>query len=345
MIRVWTPPEPWALRQQRVRKLAAMEGDGTGHSDGFFVGHEAFRARLERAQHFKCCWCDLRPTRSATVEHFRPKKKATGDGQPQSQAGYTWLAWTPQNLLYACGECNRPKGTQFPLQPGSTRLAFGERPPGGERPVLIDPQRDDPAEHICFFPDGEGKWRPTARDGSERGGETLKALGLDDDAGFFTNLDTHVDEVVMPAVERLRAADAASFPERWRDEVATLLAPERELALLSHDVLAAEFKDQIEAGVVQLDRPWNTAPVSFDVSDEPEALRAVLARVAGLPEDVVDQMARCHDKSRVADKRAVLARMSSHVSLAGEELARLFGGTAASWAGHLASLAAGRASS
>lgn len=341
MIRVWLPPEPWALRQQRVRKLAKMVGDGTGHGDGFFVGHGVFRERLMRAQHFKCCWCDQRPTRRATVEHFRPKKRATGDGQPASEAGYTWLAWTAENLLYACTECNTPKDTQFPLQPGSTRLAFGEQPPGREVPLFVDPRRDDPAEHICFFPDGAGKWRPTPRDGSEKGEETLRALGLDDDIGFFTNIDRHVDEVVTPVVKTLQAADPDDFSRIWAEEVGALLAPERELALLSYDVLAHTFAEAIAAGDVELSRPWNTEPGTFDLKDEPEALRTLLERLAALPDDLVDAVATCHDKSKVDDKQALLARLAPSVALTGAELALLLGGSATSWAQHLA--AAGQA--
>lgn len=341
MIRVWTPPEPWALRRQRVRKLANMVGDGTGHSDGFFVGHDVFRDRLVRAQHFKCCWCDQRPTRRATVEHFRPKKEAIGHGQPASKAGYTWLAWTPENLLYACGECNRRKGTHFPLRPGSARLGFGERPPGQEHPLFVDPRHDDPADHICFFPDGAGKWRPTPRHGDERGQETLSKLGLDDDIGFFSNIDQHVDEVVMPVVGKLQGAAAADLPRLWDEEVGALLAPERELALLSHDVLAYHFEAAIEAGDVVLPRPWNAAPAAFDLSDEDHALRSLLERLGELPDDVVDAMATCHEKSSADDKQALLARLAPHITLTGAELALLLGGSATNWEKHLA--AAGRA--
>jgi hypothetical protein len=85
------------------------------------------------------------------VEHYRPKTSA--DRLPGSTAthGYWWLAYTWDNLLFACPSCNRSnKNDLFPLEHGSTPLHDPDDAPGGERPLLLHPRQDNGVEHIEF---------------------------------------------------------------------------------------------------------------------------------------------------------------------------------------------------
>ncbi|MBK7761039.1 MAG: hypothetical protein IPI35_32430 [Deltaproteobacteria bacterium] len=76
--------------------------------------------------HERCVWCV--DSRAADVEHYRPKARFP-------EAVFVW-----ENLLWACAPCNRKKGAQFPL------AADGA-------PLLLDPTRQDPWDHLVFEPD------------------------------------------------------------------------------------------------------------------------------------------------------------------------------------------------
>lgn len=348
MIRIWLPPEPWALRGERVRGLARLRARserGERIADHHLTGHDKFRARLQRAQHLKCAWCDQRPTRNATVDHFRPKLEATGAGQPGRRTpdgpptGYWWLTWTPANLVYGCDGCNRAKGTDFPLANGSRRLAPEEQPPGHEVALLIDPSRDDPARHLAFFLDADGKWKPIPRDGDPRGAATLDALKLENDTGYLDQLRRHVERLT-PVIERLSTllhTDETTFAAAWDAEVAPLLAPEAELALLAHDVLAHHFAAPIGAGLVTLERPWNQPPTPIAWDDEDPSLAATLAALTGrVPDAVLDRLAALHLGSPAPEKRAVLADLCAHHPLTTGELAALLTLDATTAADHAA---------
>lgn len=59
----------------------------------------------------KCAFCEQK-VEQYHVEHYRPKKI------------YYWLAFSWDNLLMACPNCNSPKGQNFDLGTGKTRVVF-----------------------------------------------------------------------------------------------------------------------------------------------------------------------------------------------------------------------------
>lgn len=76
--------------------------------------------------HGLCMYCE--DSAGSTIDHFRPK-----DAYPTRT--FEW-----DNHLWACFLCNTVyKGTQFPLDARGL-------------PLLIDPTRDDPAEHLILAP-------------------------------------------------------------------------------------------------------------------------------------------------------------------------------------------------
>lgn len=126
---------------------------------------------LEELFHKKCAYCESKYSAvvSVQVEHFRPKGRV--DGEP-NHTGYWWLAATWTNLLPSCVHCN---GTeyheirQFASEPAYDQATQGTAyklgkydcfPISGKRALnngddltaedalLIDPTRQDPAQHL-----------------------------------------------------------------------------------------------------------------------------------------------------------------------------------------------------
>jgi hypothetical protein len=104
------------------------------------------------------------------VDHYRPKNKIKEDNR---HAGYYWLGYEWSNLLPACEKCNRAKSNAFPVDATGIRAT---KPPLdnqgkldkslcradsatllAEKPLLLNPEIDDPKLHLVFLPNGEIK--------------------------------------------------------------------------------------------------------------------------------------------------------------------------------------------
>jgi uncharacterized protein (TIGR02646 family) len=232
VIRIDRGPEPTALSAAREEQLKTVSAVKPTRTDSHREAYSAFKYVLAERQRKKCCYCERIVTASFNdVEHYRPFSH------------YWWLAWTWENLLFACAPCNRSgKNDAFPLATGSTPLQFGELPPGAERPLMLDPATDDPRRHIRFLR-VNGKWHPIGED--ERGRETLRVLRFDDE--YDDRVQRRVRDV-MGWVGAVRDAIRASprNPERitvlWRRMTACLLDADQEFLALTEDVLRGEFR-------------------------------------------------------------------------------------------------------
>jgi len=123
--------------------------------------HKTVLDALKNIYRGKCGYCESRSEATAAlqVEHYRPKNRVLGtDGH----SGYYWLGYEWSNLLLVCSKCNRAKSNCFPIS--GTRL---ERPPTerdnwrcdseinqAERPLLLNPEQDDPSVHLTFSAEG-----------------------------------------------------------------------------------------------------------------------------------------------------------------------------------------------
>jgi hypothetical protein len=135
------------------------------------------------------------------VEHYRPKLGVEGldrkpifvtrGGQKREHPGYCWLAYDWCNLLPACRLCNSEttnaegklvgKGNVFPVERG--RNALDEASLVREKPLLLNPNQDEPSEHLelegptgVLIPRERGDGEP-----SERGQVTIDLLDLNRD--------------------------------------------------------------------------------------------------------------------------------------------------------------------
>jgi 5-methylcytosine-specific restriction endonuclease McrA len=112
-----------------------------------------------------CCFCEA-PTEVAgygEVEHYRPK----------ADPRFKHLAYSWENLLWACRRCNGAKGNQW----------------NNDAP-LLDPCNDDPALHLS--------WNgPTLRGSTPRGEYTIDLLDLNGERSLqrFDERRMHLREV------------------------------------------------------------------------------------------------------------------------------------------------------
>jgi len=186
MIRIERPePAPAALHSGQAlvdAKIAAHDDDpprfttikGTFAFDDDVYGASEVRELLKTAQRWKCCFCEskIEGTSYGEIEHFRPK--AAWRQAPTTKLirpGYYWLAYSWDNLLWSCKVCNgKHKKHLFPLANPEARDCPG-RTIEDETPMLIDPTKCDPRQHIRFR---FNRAVPI----SELGDATITALGL-----------------------------------------------------------------------------------------------------------------------------------------------------------------------
>ncbi|WP_415184629.1 hypothetical protein [Phaeovulum sp.] len=128
-------------------------------------GQDSVKAALHALFHGKCAYCEsfFDATAPVDVEHFRPKGRLAED---KAHPGYWWLAADWDNLLPSCIDCNRRrrqtharadgapmaessgKQDQFPMD--GPYISDYEADIASERPLLLNPCRDDPAQHLTF---------------------------------------------------------------------------------------------------------------------------------------------------------------------------------------------------
>ncbi len=253
MIRISRGPEPAALVTERASRLPAAGATFRAGRTIDFEGHDIIKSDLFAMQHRKCCYCEKlqEQAKYRDVEHFRPKSR------------YWWLAWTWDNLLFACVDCNREyKREQFPLAPGSSPLMMMQAPPGDERPLVIDPTAPeiDPLDEIEFRReriDARERWTPYGL--TERGRETIRVCGLDR-PGLLTQYTSHVRDLVRPKLATFFAAselaDTRATIKAWNTVTRALLGRERPFRALSHDALKVLVPASVRAQYgLQLTRP------------------------------------------------------------------------------------------
>jgi len=179
-------PRPSFLDSARVEKerqsAANFYRDGRPGQERFnFTVYKATEIRQALTELFygKCAYCEVKIEVSGMpdIELFRPKAGVT---ERPEHPGYWWLASDWDNMLISCPNCNRVrteagertgKGNRFPLVDERQR-AFGPGEEDKELPLLLDPCRDFPEEHLVF--DDAGR----VVSDTERGQMTISVLGL-----------------------------------------------------------------------------------------------------------------------------------------------------------------------
>lgn len=255
MIQIRRPTaEPADLTVARAAKLLVLTKkvvDKQPFADKDFEGYgaPAVKRALYEMQHHKCCYCEKSPEKEyEDVEHFRPKKKANRGPGSEEKGGYWWLALTWDNLFFCCQQCNKKKGTRFPLRYGSALLAppsastDSEQSSSIEWPLLLHPSREQGLLHIEFRREEYGVrvlWRPRCRDRSVRGAFTIWVLELDRE-GLLEAYERHVRDVereIAPVREAIAKDDRRALWAAFHRARKNLFAPARHFIGLSYDAV------------------------------------------------------------------------------------------------------------
>lgn len=247
MIRVVRGDEPVVLRSVREKHLSALRGLGRQPQSGDIDGYQVAGEHLWRRQRFKCCYCEQKiRLRYNDVEHYRPKGRAERGPGCSHTHGYWWLAYSWENLLFACPSCNRSsKSSRFPLAPGSVSLRAEEGAPGAESPLLIDPgSNENPVQHIEFVWEadtigGPLYWWARPRNGSPLGAMTIDICGLNDPELRELRND-HVETIVKPQVKAIREAALREQPHKVLAELERalyMIAEDNPFVALTYDAL------------------------------------------------------------------------------------------------------------
>ena len=114
---------------------------------------------LKNDQNTKCAYCEKSLVdEQKHVEHYRPKKR------------YPKLAFTWDNLLGSCWACNLKKRNEFPLVDEKKRYT------PQEKPLLLNPYYDDPAEYFEFHEEEIHPKRGISPDKRRRAEFTIKVI-------------------------------------------------------------------------------------------------------------------------------------------------------------------------
>jgi|GEM_PF-1756393 len=272
MIKLELGEEPAELYRERGKRLPsaidAFNRLGVAHEDFKKLlddGYRVARTALHERQYGKCAFCEQKEDAfKRPVEHFRPKKIAqdfVNGAWVGVDTHYWWLAWTWENLLFACDHCNMTgnKGSRFPIRPGSLRVtapAPGAAHPlaalhfdtSGESPLLVNPRVDNPLDHIQWLPVDRTKpkrrWKWTVAGRDLKGDMTLTVLGLN---FRLDDVNDHLDSLLSSwhhVEEHLKAGRWVEARYGWRDLISTYVSnprkPFRSAAWWALDALCSQ---------------------------------------------------------------------------------------------------------
>lgn len=322
MIRVSRGAEPQELRDERRRRLARAILDRRAGGEVDFSGYEVAKVALVEALNFKCVFCEM-PLRKegSPVEHFRPKACVQNKGEPVDDSRYWWLAWIWENLLFACDRCNtKYKGNQFPLEPGTAPLPELSFDLDVESPLLIDPARVDPRQHIRFqWSEDKRRWLPVPVAGSRLGAKTIEVLGLDDDDAPTQHVQERVSLCIEQIGEAIRDGDTQKVRREWERCIRSLFRPRQPFHAVTWDALDWHFPESVrrewgvELPVLGSFRPAPPAPLFED----PPGLER-------LPEQLQLRVRALGSYAAWEEARSTLKDVLRLRSWTDDELARLF---------------------
>lgn len=254
MIRINRGCEPPNLTHTRVKKLTLLGSLGREPSSDDIVGYREVAHELWSAQYHKCCYCEQRvPIGFNDVEHYRPKCRADRRPGCVNTHGYWWLAFSWENLLFACPACNRSgKNDLFPLSLGSISLVNPLQPPGNEYPLLLDPGSPiNPVEHIEYQEIAmHGKrattyWWARPRNNSIYGTKTIEVCDLNRQELRELRND-HFRTIITPQISALNQSINNNQLQNLKNEFTRslgLLEPRNQYVGFTYDALRSNIPD------------------------------------------------------------------------------------------------------
>jgi uncharacterized protein (TIGR02646 family) len=138
------------------------------------IHHKEVIEALQSLFHEKCAYCEspIGLTQPVDVEHFRPRLQAINSDGKIDPYHYFWLAYEWANFYSACSECNRSKGSRFPLKGPRASIGAGLDELAKEEPLLLNPCEDAPEQNLVFSSDG------MVTSATEKGRVSIEIFGL-----------------------------------------------------------------------------------------------------------------------------------------------------------------------
>lgn len=244
-------PEPQKLTTVRGRQLSKLRRLKREPTSKEITGYRCVSEELWKGQFHKCCYCEsVIHLGNHDVEHFRPKAEAIRAPGCTQTHGYWWIAFTWNNLLYSCANCNRmEKNSLFPLAVGSAGAVAEDLIFAGESPLLIDPYVVNPAEHIVYrrvkSKFAGPQWRAEPRNKSIMGNYTILTVGLNRKE-LLEMRERHYDQNISPLVSDFRSELKNSELARVAHEhqkLKRLFSPGATYSLFNFNVLTAEISN------------------------------------------------------------------------------------------------------
>lgn len=222
-----------------------------------FYGHHDIKEKLEKLYNNKCAFCETDPTAGAylEVEHYRPKSEAKEllvDKKIITRPGYYWLAHEWTNLLYACRRCNGGKSSFFPLNGAPvtthptltngnfdiTKCHIADSDLQNEYPLLLNPEIDNPNEHIQFLSNGKVNGITT------RGTKTIEICKLNRKSLLLVRQKL-IDDIMFSLMEDVSdlkkgKIDVLNFKRSiWKEinKIATIYAKNQPYSILALTIL------------------------------------------------------------------------------------------------------------
>ncbi len=242
----------------------------------------------------KCAYCEYPIVgHPVEIEHYRPKGAFRLENGELSEKGYYWLGAAWDNLLPSCIDCNRErfqarhpndplfgrqprqkagKQNHFPLADPAKRWK-DRKAPNEEEPLLLDPCRDQPEQHIDFTDDGIPIPRLTEAGHSMRGKTTIEVCGLWRDMlvrqrkEVLQDLERQLLDTIQ-AIRHIHATPLGADRSNYEQNLTRALAglelfkqPSRRFVAMARQIIAdfEALRPKAEAYLVLLDR-FDTDP-------------------------------------------------------------------------------------
>ena len=210
MIRISKGREPQGWKSDQIREYEASLFNFYNSSDSDRRQRKApvydknifsveLREELLKKSKKKCAYCESRlESTNVSIDHFRPQANAAGVDGKISKIHYWWLSMEWSNLLPSCKECNTRKRNFFPTINNRSKINYTDKSRlfKVEKPVLIDPEFENPERHFYYDLDS-CKIFPY----NERAEETIGILGLNRE-GLVASREK-VRNTIEPIISRL----------------------------------------------------------------------------------------------------------------------------------------------
>ncbi|GAB2589204.1 HNH endonuclease [Spirosoma areae] len=162
------PPGGLVSDSCQAQRQQALAEKAKHNFSGYYYRDSTIDA-LRKIYKYKCGYCETHESAGASlrVDHYRPK---AGVKDAPTHTGYYWLAYEWSNLVLSCEKCNRKKWDHFPIQDEANRVLIPTLGADGlpahdscradkitllnEHPLLLNPEIDDPDQHLTFLRDG-----------------------------------------------------------------------------------------------------------------------------------------------------------------------------------------------